>query len=152
VKTGGFLPASSESYTTKSPEETFSLGVRIGETLKGGEVLLLSGELGAGKTLLARGIAEGLGADPNEVTSPSFTLVNRYEGRLAILHVDLYRLADGPEAAYAVDLDELLSEESAVLLIEWGERLGDYPLPSSTRRITITGDGDDARTITIGSP
>jgi tRNA threonylcarbamoyladenosine biosynthesis protein TsaE len=152
VKTGELLPAPSEGYMTNSPDETFSLGVRIGETLTGGEVLLLSGALGAGKTLLARGIAEGLGVDPDEVTSPSFTLVNRYEGRLVIFHVDLYRLADGPEAAYAVDLDELLSDEKAVLLIEWGERLGNYPLPSETIRIEIMGDGDDPRTITIGSP
>lgn len=152
MKTEEPLPAPSESYTTKSPEETFSLGVRIGERLIGGEVLLLSGELGAGKTVLARGIAEGLGTDPEEVTSPSFTLVNRYVGRLTIFHVDLYRLAHGPEAAYAVDLDQLLSDEKAVLLIEWGERLGKYPLPSETKRIEITGDGDDPRTIKIGSP
>jgi tRNA threonylcarbamoyladenosine biosynthesis protein TsaE len=87
----------------------------------------------------------------DEVTSPSFTLVNHYEGRLKFYHIDLYRLNEGAQAAHAVDLDELLTDESAVIIIEWAERMGDYPLPEPVWRIRITGDGDEPRTINIGS-
>ena len=89
-----------------------------------------SGALGAGKTVFVKGLAAGLGLDPAEVTSPSFTLVNRYgEGRLSLYHIDLYRLAEGAAAAHAVDLEELLSDERAVIVIEWAERMGRYRCP-----------------------
>jgi len=117
----------------------------------GGEVLLLSGPLGAGKTIFVKGLASALGLDPEEVTSPSFTLVNPYAGRLSLYHIDLYRLDEGVAAAHAVDLDELLMDESAVIVIEWAERLGHYPLPPSRWQILISGDGDEARRIHISS-
>jgi tRNA threonylcarbamoyladenosine biosynthesis protein TsaE len=129
--------------------ETFDLGKRIGSQLTGGEILLLNGPLGAGKTVFAKGIAAALGVDPEEVTSPSFTLVNPYRGRLTFFHIDLYRLDEGASAAQAVDLEELLGEEHAVVLIEWAERLGNYPLPANVWRITIAGDGEAARSISI---
>jgi tRNA threonylcarbamoyladenosine biosynthesis protein TsaE len=110
---------------------------------------LLIGPLGAGKTVLVKGIAAALGIDPAEVTSPTFTLVNPYSGRLTFYHIDLYRLDEGLSAAYAVDLDELLVDEKAVLVIEWADRLGRYPLPGGVWRIVISGDGDDPRTISI---
>jgi len=87
--------------------------------------------------------------DEEEVTSPSFTLVNLYRGRLLLYHLDLYRLTEGASAAHAVDLDEILSDETAVVIIEWGERLGRYPLPPDVRRIEISGDGDEPRKITV---
>lgn len=130
--------------------ETFSLGERIGKQLFGGEILLLSGALGAGKTIFVKGIAAGLGIDKEDVTSPSFTLVNPHKGRVTLYHIDLYRLDFGASAAHAVDLDELLTNENAVIVIEWAERLGDYRLPNSVWRIGISGDGDDPRTISIG--
>ncbi len=130
--------------------ETFTFGVRIGEALRGGEILLLSGALGAGKTVLVKGIAHALGVDEEDVTSPSFTLVNRYEGRLRVYHIDLYRLDKGASAAHAVDLDEILTDENAVVIIEWAERMGRYPLPNeSVWRISINGDGEELRTIVI---
>jgi tRNA threonylcarbamoyladenosine biosynthesis protein TsaE len=129
--------------------ETFSLGSRIGMELKGGEILLLSGALGAGKTILVKGIAAALGINQEGVTSPSFTLVNPHQGRLLLYHIDLYRLDAGASAAHAVDLDELLTNENAVIVIEWAERLGDYRLPDSAWRIGISGDGDDPRTVSI---
>ena len=139
-------------WTSRSPEETFEAGRRVGERLRGGEILLLSGTLGAGKTVFTKGLAAGLGLDPAEVSSPSFTLVNRHaEGRLVLHHLDLYRLAEGPSAAHAVELDELLSDERAVIVIEWAERMGRYPLPSPVYRVSITGDGDEARVIVIES-
>jgi tRNA threonylcarbamoyladenosine biosynthesis protein TsaE len=87
--------------------------------------------------------------DEEEVTSPSFTLVNLHHGRLLLYHLDLYRLAEGAAAAHAVDLDEILSDETAVAVIEWGERLARYPLPAGIWRIGISGDGDEPRKITI---
>ena len=132
-----------------SVEETFNMGARLGATLWGGEVILLNGALGAGKTVFVKGLASALDFDPDEVTSPSFTLVNRYDAaRLTLFHIDLYRLNEGATAAHAVDLDELLADERAVIVIEWAERLGNYPLPDDAIRINITGDGEDARRIT----
>ena len=135
---------------SRAPEETFDAGRRVGERLEGGEVLLLSGTLGAGKTVFTKGLAEGLGLDPAEVSSPSFTLVNRHgEGRLVLYHLDLYRLAEGPGAAHAVELDELLADERAVIVIEWAERMGRYRLPETTWRVHIDGDGEDPRRIRV---
>jgi tRNA threonylcarbamoyladenosine biosynthesis protein TsaE len=137
-------------WTSKSPEETFEAGRSVGERLAGGEILLLSGALGAGKTVFVKGLAAGLGLDPSEVSSPSFTLVNPYgEGRLRLYHIDLYRLAEGASSAHAVDLDEILTDEHAVVCIEWAERMGRYPLPSPVWQITIEGDGEDPRRISI---
>jgi len=131
-------------------EDTFAVGARIGERLSGGEILLLHGALGAGKTVFVKGVAAGLGLDVEEVTSPSFTLVNRYDGgRLTLYHIDLYRLNEGAAAAHAVDLDELLSDERAVLAVEWAERMGRYPLPAGVWHVRIEGDGDDPRRISV---
>ena len=130
-------------------QETFDFGVRIGERLAGGEVILLNGPLGAGKTILVKGIARALGLDEEDVTSPSFTLVNLHQGRLLLYHIDLYRLDEGAKAAHAVDLDEILTDEKAVVIVEWGERLGRYPLPASVWRIGICGDGNEPRRISV---
>ncbi len=142
-------PAMPGEWVCRSPEETFELGTRFGEQLTGGEIILLDGPLGAGKTIFAKGVATALDLDPDEVTSPSFTLVNQYSGRLTFYHLDLYRLNEGAGAAHAVDLDELLRDEQAVVVIEWAERLGNYPLPPPVWRVSIDGDGDDPRTVSI---
>jgi tRNA threonylcarbamoyladenosine biosynthesis protein TsaE len=136
-------------WQTHSADETFALGQRIGAQLCGGEVLLLDGPLGAGKTVFVKGLASALDMDPEEVTSPSFTLVNPYSGRLSLFHIDLYRLDEGAAAAHAVDLEELISEERAVIVIEWAERLGNYPLPVGVWHIRISGDGETERQIFI---
>ena len=136
-------------FTSESAEETFALGERIGAQLTGGEIILLDGPLGAGKTIFAKGVANSLEIETDEVTSPSFTLVNIYTGRLKLYHLDLYRLNEGAGAAHAVDLDELLTDERAVFLIEWAERMGRYPLPPPVYRISITGDGEEPRHIVI---
>jgi tRNA threonylcarbamoyladenosine biosynthesis protein TsaE len=129
--------------------ETFDLGFRVGEQLSGGEIILLNGPLGAGKTVFVKGVARALGLEEEDITSPSFTLVNLHQGRHLLYHIDLYRLEAGAQAAHAVDLDEILTDENAVVIIEWGERLGHYPLPAEVWRIGISGDGDQPRTILI---
>ena len=134
-------------FTSSSPEETFNYGHQLGARLEGGEILLLSGPLGAGKTILVKGICAALGIDEEEVTSPSFTLVNPHAGRLQLYHIDLYRLDEGASAAHAVDLDELLTDDRAVIVIEWAERMGNYPLPGDVWHIDISGDGDATRHI-----
>ena len=137
-------------WISRRAEETFDLGARVGSALAGGEILLLDGPLGAGKTIFAKGLAHALSIDTDEVTSPSFTLVNIYdEGRFRLYHMDLYRLSEGAAAAHAVDLDELLTDESAVFVIEWAERMGRYPLPQPVWRVSIAGDGDAPREINI---
>ena len=136
-------------WVCRSPEETFQLGAHMGSFLNGGEIILLEGSLGAGKTIFVKGVASALDIDVEEVTSPSFTLVNPHAGRLMLYHLDLYRLDEGAQAAHAVDLDELLTDERAVICIEWAERMGRYPLPSPVWRVSITGDGEEARRINI---
>lgn len=136
-------------WQTHNAAETFALGKQMGAQLSGGEILLLDGPLGAGKTVFVKGLASALGVDPEEVTSPSFTLVNPYAGRLPLFHIDLYRLDEGASAAHAVDLEELLTDERAVIVIEWAERLGSYPLTANVWHIRISGDGEADRRITI---
>lgn len=141
-----------DHWISQSPQQTFELGKRFGEGLCGGEIVLLNGPLGAGKTLFTKGIANGLGIEADEVTSPSFTLVNKYdEGRLTLYHIDLYRLHDGAASAHAVDLDELLMDETAVFVIEWADRMGRYPLPPPVWNVAITGDGESPRDIVVSS-
>jgi tRNA threonylcarbamoyladenosine biosynthesis protein TsaE len=146
------LIGNSSEFLSDSQAETFALGERVGADLFGGEIILLNGPLGAGKTMLVKGIATALGLDQEEVTSPSFTLVNPHQGRLLLYHIDLYRLDTGASAAHAVDLDEILTDEKAVVIIEWAERLGHYPLPNNVWQVSIAGDGDEPRRISISRP
>jgi tRNA threonylcarbamoyladenosine biosynthesis protein TsaE len=138
-----------ETVLSESPEETFFLGERIGRELRGGDVVLLRGGLGAGKTLLAKGIVHALGFDVDEVTSPSFALVNLYKTREHnIYHIDLWRIDEG-DAAFAVGLDEILEDPGAIVLVEWADRLGNSDLPARVISIDIEGDGDEPRRIGI---
>lgn len=130
-----------------SPDETFVLGEEIGRGLKGGELILLTGGLGAGKTLMTKGILHALDLEPDEVTSPSFALVNLYQATFPVYHIDLWRISDLSDAAAEVGLDEILENENAVVIIEWAEKLkhDDY----SAIRISIEGDGDEPRKIEV---
>ncbi|HEY0458366.1 MAG TPA: tRNA (adenosine(37)-N6)-threonylcarbamoyltransferase complex ATPase subunit type 1 TsaE [Pyrinomonadaceae bacterium] len=137
-------------FVCQTPQETFDLGEKIGTGLQGGEMLMLSGGLGAGKTLLTKGILYALDFDITEVTSPSFTLVNLYKTeRFDVYHIDLWRIDERADAAAAVGLSEILEDARAVTIIEWSERLKNFSFPEKTFRITIEGDGDDARKINI---
>ena len=138
-----------EIVLSRTPEETFLLGERLGSELRSSDVVLLRGGLGAGKTLLTKGMVQALGFDVDEVTSPSFALVNLYKTEEHnIYHIDLWRVDEG-DAAFAVGLDELLEDPRAIVIIEWAERLGKYELPTRVILIDIEGDGDDPRRITI---
>lgn len=128
----------------------FAIGEDIASSLTGGELILLVGGLGAGKTLLTKGIMSGLDFDVDEVTSPSFTLVNKYEtANFDVYHIDLWRLDAGPQVAMAVGLGEIFEDENAVVIIEWADRLGEMTFDRTTRNIHITGDGDERRQVTI---
>ena len=132
---------------SNSPDETFALGAELGRELRGGEVILLTGGLGAGKTLLTKGILSSLDFDVDEVTSPSFTLVNLYQtDRFDIYHIDLWRSENG-DAAFSVGLEEILEQDNAIVIIEWAERLGDFAFHSVLYRIDLTGDGEEPRRI-----
>ncbi|HSU25147.1 MAG TPA: tRNA (adenosine(37)-N6)-threonylcarbamoyltransferase complex ATPase subunit type 1 TsaE [Pyrinomonadaceae bacterium] len=135
-----------------SQQVTFALGEKLGRRLKGGELILLTGGLGAGKTVFTKGVMSGLGYDPDEVTSPSFTLVNLYNARLDAYHIDLWRLDEAADSAVAVGLDDILANDKAVVIIEWAEKLGAREFGSETMSVTITGDGDEPRKISISGP
>jgi tRNA threonylcarbamoyladenosine biosynthesis protein TsaE len=135
-------------FTTHSPEETFELARNIGERLNGGEVFLLQGELGAGKTVFAKGLAAGLGIDPSDVTSPTFTLINAHEGRRRFYHIDLYRLES--DSRFDLGLEEIFEDKNGVVAIEWPERLSQTP----THRIAVELDylSDSDRRVVIAAP
>ncbi|HMS39752.1 MAG TPA: tRNA (adenosine(37)-N6)-threonylcarbamoyltransferase complex ATPase subunit type 1 TsaE [Pyrinomonadaceae bacterium] len=138
------------NFTCQTPQDTFDLGEKIGETLTGGEMILLSGGLGAGKTLFTKGILYALDFETDEVTSPSFTLVNLYKtDKFDVFHIDLWRIDENADAGAAVGLDEIIEDEIAVTIIEWSERLKNFSFPESVLQITIEGDGDDARKIIV---
>lgn len=131
---------------TETEEETSAAGERLASTLHAGDVVLLFGDLGAGKTAFVRGLARGLGADPEDVSSPTFTLVQEYHGRLALFHVDLYRLEER-------EVDDLGLEElvlgDGVVAIEWAERWRDRP--DDVIEVCLEDIGDEKRRIRVTS-
>lgn len=127
------------SWRTQSAEETEAVGEALARELAPDGILLLSGDLGSGKTVLARGVARGLGIDPREVQSPTFTLIREHEGpRGRLVHVDLYRLE--PEQTGSLGLEELLAGPG-VKVVEWADRLPES-LPGSLRlELRRAGEG-----------
>jgi tRNA threonylcarbamoyladenosine biosynthesis protein TsaE len=132
--------------TTRSEEETIALASEFASTLGAGDVVLLSGNLGAGKTAFVRGLAQGLGIDPDNVSSPTFTIVHEYRGgRLALYHADLYRLER--TATEDIGLEEM-GVKDGVLAIEWPDRLT-HALPGA-REVRIELVDDTTRRIELG--
>jgi len=135
------------TFISHSPQETYAFGKDLGETLYSGDVVALSGELGAGKTCLAQGIARGLGI-PEEyrITSPTFTIINEYPGRLILYHLDVYRLSG------VRDLDEIgyddCFNDKGVVVVEWAEKIRDA-LPKETLFILLTYIDENIRKIML---
>jgi tRNA threonylcarbamoyladenosine biosynthesis protein TsaE len=136
-----------ETHTSTSELQTRAVAAALASRLRPGDVLLLHGDLGTGKTAFVRGLAAGLGMDPDEVTSPTFTLVHEYRGgRLPIVHVDLYRL--GGTDFDEIGLDEGLAH-AGVVAIEWAERL--TWAGTDAIRVQISDRGGDRREIVISA-
>ncbi|HWG18901.1 MAG TPA: tRNA (adenosine(37)-N6)-threonylcarbamoyltransferase complex ATPase subunit type 1 TsaE [Terracidiphilus sp.] len=139
-------------FTTQSGADTIEVGRKLAGLLKPPQLLLLRGDLGTGKTTLVKGVAQALdAADPDEVTSPTFTLVHEYEGvqdgnPVKLFHLDLYRL-EGERQLETLGLDELLSQD-ALVLVEWGEKFSSLK-KRATGEIVITSEGGDARRIRV---
>jgi tRNA threonylcarbamoyladenosine biosynthesis protein TsaE len=133
-----------ETFTSHSETETTALGRDLAARLRSGDVVLLTGALGAGKTAFVRGLAEGLGARPDDVASPTFAIVHEYAGTKVMLrHIDLYRLT----AAEADDLGLDEMSTGAVMAVEWPDRWADAP-PDAVR-VTIEVTGADDRSVEI---
>lgn len=139
-------------FTTASGEDTIEVGRKLAALLKPPQLLLLQGDLGAGKTTLVKGIAQALdAADPDEVTSPTFTLLHEYEGvrhgkPVKLFHLDVYRI-EGERQLETLGLDELLTPD-ALVLVEWGEKFASL-VKRATGSIVIASEGGDARKITV---
>ncbi len=135
-------------FLTHSSEETIALGRKIGAELKAPMLVLLSGELGAGKTTLSKGIASGLRAAKQEdVTSPTFTLVHRYEGEARVYHVDLYRIGDAHDFE-TLGLEDVFSEH-AIVLVEWPERMPPVQTGWPVVKIHLEHVDEETRRITL---
>jgi tRNA threonylcarbamoyladenosine biosynthesis protein TsaE len=134
--------------TTDSPEQTITFGHFLGERVKGGEVLAIEGTLGTGKTHLIKGIAAGVGADQmDQVNSPTFVLVNEYQGRLDMYHIDAYRL-DRPEDFELLGFDDFLYP-GAIVLIEWADKVKAVLKDMDTIDLHLAHVSDTKRSITI---
>lgn len=143
-------PAAPPSIFTLSADETIEVGRALGQQLTGGELILLEGDLGLGKTTLVKGLAAGLGIVPDDVTSPSFTLVQEYVGgRLPMFHVDLYRL-DEPDELATLGIEEILTA-GGVVVVEWGEKLPPF-LRANAWRVRFYDIGEDSRRIDVVRP
>lgn len=135
-----------ETILTESEAETMAAAARLAATLAAGTTVLLYGDLGAGKTAFVRGLAEGLGLDPSDVSSPTFTLIQEYRGMRPLIHVDLYRLASSEVDDLGLD-DLGVDDADAVIAIEWADRLP-RPIPNAIE-VRIEDAGDDRRQIAI---
>jgi len=143
------VPSAREARTrvSRSADETFRMARELAEGLTGDEVILLTGGLGVGKTVFAKGVAAGAGvADPDRVISPSFTLLNIYQGRYRVYHVDLYRL-DREEDILGLGWEDFLG--AGVVLVEWAEKLT-FPVEGAIE-VRIEVGPDDERRITVAS-
>jgi tRNA threonylcarbamoyladenosine biosynthesis protein TsaE len=137
-----------KTFTTRSAEETTELGRRLAAGLKPGSIVLLRGDLGAGKTTMVKGIAEGFqAAKAEDVTSPTFTLIHEYRGpQVTLFHIDLYRI-DTQRELDTLALDDLMTPQS-ILLIEWGEKFQRF-MQERDVEIAIENRGADDRVITV---
>ena len=131
---------------SKSVNETINIGKRIAKKLKGGDIVCLFGAFGTGKTVLTKGIAQGLGMKRNQIVSPSFVLIRQLKGKMPLYHFDLYRL-ERPQDILGLGYEEYLYDD-AVTVIEWADRLK-YLLPKEYLKITLKAGAETIRQIEI---
>jgi tRNA threonylcarbamoyladenosine biosynthesis protein TsaE len=137
-----------QTFDSNSVADTESCAAELAQTLRGGECVALHGELGAGKTQFVRGLVRGLGGNPRAVSSPTFVLLNVYEGgRLAVYHLDAYRVG-GADDFEAIGFTELLDQPDAVVVVEWAERVSPL-LPPKQIDVYIEPVAEDRRRIEI---
>jgi tRNA threonylcarbamoyladenosine biosynthesis protein TsaE len=130
-----------------SEQETYDFSKKLAQSLAMPAHILLYGDLGAGKTVFAKGLADGFGVvDVDEVSSPTFTLINQYPGRAKIYHIDLYRIETG--MLDGLGLEEIFDDPAAVVIIEWAERLGSFETPGAVR-VFLTYVDDHSRRIDV---
>jgi tRNA threonylcarbamoyladenosine biosynthesis protein TsaE len=138
--------SAAHQYSSPSTERTLEIGAAVGSLLRGGDFLALSGELGAGKTHLIKGIASGVGVPTGEpVVSPTFVLVREYAGRLKLYHLDAYRLSDAAEL-FEIGLEEMLCEPDAIVALEWADRVPEA-IPDAACHIHLAHAGPSTREI-----
>ncbi|MFH1175592.1 MAG: tRNA (adenosine(37)-N6)-threonylcarbamoyltransferase complex ATPase subunit type 1 TsaE [bacterium] len=137
-----------QEYITKSAEETQKIAKEFAKTLKGGEIFIFSGDLGAGKTTFIQGLAEGLGVKEN-LTSPTFVLMKIYKGKgsLKLVHIDCYRIGSGATMS-SLGLDEIFEDKNNIAVVEWGERIADI-LPNDVAKIEFKHLSKNQRVIKI---
>jgi tRNA threonylcarbamoyladenosine biosynthesis protein TsaE len=133
------------SFDSQSYEDTLARGAEFARALEAGDIVCLFGDLGAGKTAFTKGIARGLGMSPREVHSPTFVLMNIYEGKVPLYHFDLYRIS--AEALFDIGYEEFFYG-NGIAVIEWSERLGDLT-PKDYWRVDLAHKGEDKRRITV---
>ena len=137
------------SLRSGSPGDTLEIARSLGAALRPGDVVGLTGDLGAGKTLFCKGVGEALGIPPDRIVSPTFTIVTEHAGPVLLTHVDVYRLS-GAREADEIGMREILSG-SGVCLVEWAEKIGEL-LPTGCIQVTFTISGDDRREIAVAAP
>ena len=135
-----------KTFTTNNPEETKCLGEKTGRFLKEGDVVALIGNLGVGKTVIANGLCAGLGVNEDYITSPTYTIINQYDGKIPVYHIDLYRLNDSKEL-YNLGWDEYIYGNGACI-IEWADKAGER-LPEEYLMVNIEVIGQEKRKITL---
>jgi tRNA threonylcarbamoyladenosine biosynthesis protein TsaE len=133
-----------------SPEDTLAIARLLGGALVPGDVVALTGDLGAGKTWFCKGVGEALGFSPDRIVSPTFTIVTEHEGDTPFIHVDVYRL-DTLREAVEIGLEETLAGGAGVCMVEWAEKVREL-LPTDCIRVTFTIAGADRRVITVSAP
>lgn len=136
-------------FSSESPEDTLAIARELGVSLLPGDVVALTGELGAGKTLFCKGVGEALGIPADRILSPTFTIVTEHAGPVPLTHIDVYRLP-GAREADEIGMRELLSGDG-VCLVEWAERIAEL-LPTDCIRVTFSISGDDRREIAVEAP
>ena len=133
-------------FTSNSPDDTLAIARALGAALRPGDVVGLTGDLGAGKTLFCKGVGEALGIPPDRILSPTFTIVTEHAGPVPLTHIDVYRLA-GAREADEIGMRELLSGDG-VCLVEWAEKITEL-LPTDCIQVTFTISGVDRREIAV---